>query len=271
MTTCFGKNNHSRLKVHPDGEHIYSYGGTDNTINRYNVKTQELVNVIEMPSAEGAEVSAITFSPDGELLYAAASVRGIDSVFGVARINHSHAWEQMSILCNLDIIEMQIASDDPGLIYATGRGRGLFLLRPDIFMDEDKPRPVPDYAFNAFGHMAIDEQAGRAYCTSRSNEEAEADFYDEVAICNLKQDAGAEAMQMPTQILSLISETGKHTGTDGLAIRPAGADGPNEGARLFVVVDGGETGKRLQTYGRPIDSPTQQPISVLAVENTAIA
>ncbi len=272
MTTYFGKNNHSRVKLHPDGVHLYTYGGADNTINRYNVKKQELVDVIEMPSAEGAEVTAITFSSDGELLFAAANVRGIDSVFGVARISNNHAWEQMAILCSLEIIEMQVSSNDPGLIYATGWGRGLFYLRPDVFMDETKPRPVPVYSFNAVGHMAIDEEVGRAYCTSLSSEDNEPDFYDEVAICNLKPDAGGGDMLPPSLRLALIPKaSGKQTGSDGLALRPAGADGDNEGARLFVVVDGGKMGKQLLTYERPINTTTQQPIAAIEVEDTVIA
>jgi len=269
MTTYFGKNSHTRARLHPDGKRVYTYGGTDNTINVYDVESEQLIQVVEMPSAEGAEVSAIAFSPDGALLYAAASLRAVDSVFGLARIGDDHAWEEMTILCNIEITEMQVAANDPGLIYAVGRGTGLYFLRPELLMDETKAQPSPTYSFNAAGHMALDESRGQAFCTSQNNEEQEPATYDSVAICNLNPDAAAENL-LPSQVLSLADANGAaRTGSDGLALRPAGADGRN--GRLYVVVGGAEQTKQLLTYTRPIDGSAQQPMAALSIEGTQVS
>ena len=273
MTTYFGKNSHTRARLHPDGKRVYTYGGTDNTINVYDVASEELIEVVEMPSAEGAEVSAVAFSADGSLLYAAAGLRAVDSVFGIARIGDNHAWEKMTILCNIEITAMQVAGGDPGLIYAVGRGTGLYFLRPDLLLDETKPQPLPTYAFNASGHMALDEAGGQAFCTRQSNAEQEPATYDSVAICNLAPDAAAESLE-PSLVLSLADANGAaRTGSDGLALRPADASGAN--GRLFVVVAGPAAGaaktKQLLTYARPIGSSAQQPLAVLAIEDTQVA
>ena len=269
MTTYFGKNSHTRLKMHPAGKQVYTYGGTDNTINVYDVASEQLVKVIEMPSAEGAEVSAIAFTPDGELLFAAASLRAVDSVFGVARIGDDHAWEEMTILCNIEISEMQVSREDAGLIYAVGLGSGLYFLRPDVLMDETKAQPVPTYAFNAAGHMALDEVSGQAFCTSQSNEEQEPETYDSVAICNLAPDEAAENL-LPSILLSLANANGgARTGSDGLALRASDGEGGN--GRLFVVVDGAADTKQLLTYAQPIDGSAQQPLATLLIEDTQVS
>ncbi|MDR4518605.1 MAG: DUF6519 domain-containing protein [Nitrosomonas sp.] len=266
MTTYFGKNLHTRIQLHPSGDRVYSYGGTDNTINVYSVEKQELIQVLEMPSAEGAEVSAITFSQDGALLYAAASVRGIDSVFGIARVNDNHAWEEMTILCDIEITGMQMSQKDSGLIYAVGYGKGLFYLRPEVLMDQEKPRPEPVYAFNAVGHLAIDSQAALAYCTGVSKD-IDPDRYDRVFICNLNIDG--QQTQNP-QELPLTDESGQTlSGTDGLTVSQKSGRGSG---RLYVVVDGpnGADNKRLLTYNLPVGD-NNQPVSTLDIENTTVS
>jgi DNA-binding beta-propeller fold protein YncE len=282
MTTLFGKNGHTRVKVHPDGEHLYTYGGTDNTINVYDLKKEELISVLEMPSAEGAETTAITFSPDGELLYAAANVRGIDSVLGIARIADKHAWEEMAILCDLEIVEMEVSQENQGLIYAVGLGRGLFFLNPKIIMDESKPRPQPVYEFNAAGHMAIDTTKGLAYCTDQSDKDiAKPESYNQIAVCNLQVDADAADGQAPSSILLLRNTSGVPlSGTDGLAIRVLKKrdDDVDIGGRLYVVADAiaGNTGqsdnKLLLTFALPVQpNSTNAPTNVVLIEKTQVS
>jgi len=282
MTTLFGKNSHTRVKVHPDGERLYTYGGTDNTINVYDLQKGELISVLEMPSAEGAETTAITFSPDGALLYATANVRGIDSVFGIARIADKHAWEEMAILCDLEIVEMEVSLDNQGLIYAVGLGRGLFFLNPKVIMDEAKPRPQPVYEFNAVGHMAIDAQNGLAYCTDQSSkDEAIPERYNQVAVCNLQVDTDVADGQPPSSIL-LLRDTGgvPLSGTDGLAIRVLSKPGDdvNSGGRLYVVADavnantGQSDDKLLLTFALPVQQgSTNTPINIVSIEKTQVS
>ena len=274
MTTYFGKNNHTRVKAHPAGDRIYTYGGANNTINVFDVSSEELVQVIEMPSAEGAEVTAIAFSADGQTLYAAASVRQMDTVFGIADIGTNpvdeHQWRDMTILCDLEITEMEVATDDEGLLYACGLGKGLFYLRPALFMDDTKPQLTPTYAFNAVGHMALDQQNARAYLSSQTKV-ATAGVYDQVEVCDLSQ---VGENQSPTVSFALMSSTGAAlSGEDGIAIRPPNNNNPNgnnQDGRLFVVVNGPGT-KYLNTYSLPLASDDLSPaIASVSIENTAI-
>ncbi len=284
MTTLFGKNGHTRVKAHPDGDHLYTYGGTDNTINVYSLKRSELISVLEMPSAEGAETTAIAFSPDGALLYATANVRGIDSVLGIARIDDKHAWEEMAILCDLEIVEMEVSKDNPGLIYAIGLGRGLFFLNPKVLMDESKPRPQPVYQFNAVGHMAIDADSGLAYCTDQSSlDDAQPEIYNQVAVCNLQIDTEAATDgKPPTSIILLRDVTGVPlSGSDGLTVRAGqkpGDDTNSSGGRLYVVADavsantGQSDNKLLLTFALPAQpGNTNTPVNVVTIEKTQVS
>ena len=281
MSTYFGKNLHTRAALHPDGDRVYTYGGsgnaTGNTINVYDVNTEELIQVVEMPSAEGAEVSAITFSENGNLLFATAVVRGMDTVFGTARVNDDHTWEASTILCGVRITEMALSANDPGLIYAIGRGTGLYFLRPDVFMDQDEPQPPAVYTFNASGHMVVDQQAGRAYCTELSDGDTGSGEYDTIAVCDLNVDE-AVVGQAPAPRLQLIEPVAGaiivRRGHDGLALRPADATG--EGGRLYVVVDPAnvdnpdEWPKQLWTYN-VLPNDEFQLQARLDIQNTQVS
>ncbi|MCK4871043.1 MAG: hypothetical protein KAS93_08040, partial [Gammaproteobacteria bacterium] len=236
-TTFFGKNAHTRVKVHPEGERVYTYGGTDNTINVYNIKHCGLVEVIEMPSAGGAEIKAISFSQDGGLLYAVADLRGVDSIFGMARIEEdTHVWERSTVFCNLSITEMQQSPTDPNVIYAIGYGRGLFYLRPDILFEQAKPQPVPVYDFDAIGHMDLDESDNRIYATWQHGSGLTEDEYDRVAILDLTWSSGPDENRDVNLYWDLRSSDGTtFKGTDGLAVRPDMDS--NDRTFVFVEVD----------------------------------
>lgn len=261
-STFFGKNLHTRIKMHPSAQSVYTYGGTDNTINVYDIASEKLIQIIEMPSAEGAEVSSIAFSNDGNLMIAAASVRGIDSVFGIARIRDKHSWEQMTILCDIEITEMQVSNKDSGLIYALGRGKGLFFLRPDVLMEQNKPQPDPAYEFNATAHMQIDQELQLAYCTANSNKDQDTPEYDQVLVMALEERENSQ----PTA-LNLIDQQGNRlTGEDGIALQ--------QGFRghLYVVTNAGlrGDGKQLLTFNTPINVESQVS-GQLAIEDTQIS
>jgi hypothetical protein len=281
MSTYFGKNLHTRVKVHPSSEFIYTYGGsgndTGNTINVYDAATEELIQVIEMPSAEGAEVSAITFSENGNLLYATAVVRDVDTVFATARVKDDHTWEKATILCGVRITEMELSTNDPDLIYAVGRGTGLYYLRPDLFIDQNEPQPPVVYLFNASGHMAIDHQRGLAYCTELSEGDTGEGEYDTVVVCELNIDEAADALD-PNLRMRLIEPSAAalitRRGRDGLAIRLGDANG--EGGRLYVVVDPADQdtdqaqAKQLWSYNHPLNAEAQ-PAARLDIENTQVS
>lgn len=269
-TTFFGKNLHTRCKLHPDGRTLYTYGGTDNRINVYDTSDGELVEVVEMPSTEGAEVVALAFSPKGDLLYAAAHLRGLDSLLGSARIDGpDHKWDGMTVLCDLLITEMEVAAKDPELVYAIGRGQGLFYLRPQVLADaNEKPRPEPIYAFNAFGHLRIDGDL--AFATSLADETLDPDRYDQVVALQLALNEDAGDNQDPTFSRDLRDRRGNPvSGADDIALRPASLDRP----LLYVVVDGqGESAdKLLLSYAFGAEGFGDGPSTELAIEDTRVA
>jgi len=259
-STFFGKNSHKRTKLHPSGKMIYTYAGTDRTINVYELESQKLVEVLEMPAPEGAEITAITFSSDGKLLYATANVRQVDTVFGVAHVGDKHEWERMTILCDVKIMEMIIDPENDERIFATGFGQGLYYLRPGEVLDSTKPQIKPVYAFNASGHMVLDAKDARAYCTSLMKP-GDPVRYDMVAICDVNKNG--DAMD-PTISLPLGGEL---SGSDGLEIGNARHE---EEGHLYVVVDNNKEDKMLLTFARPKDENDRE-ISVLMLENTQVS
>ena len=264
MTTSFGKNSHSRIKLHPDGKRLYSYGGTDNTINVYDIAAGKLIEVIEMPAAEGAEVTALAFSSDGNNLFATAQVRQQDSLFGIANIDEKHTWQTpMIVLCDLIVTELEVSPRDDGLLYAIGRGRGFFLLRPALLRDQTKPSPDPAYGFNAVGHLAIDAEAGLAYATGNSKPSVEPTTYDEIRVLNLDVPDGTTT----PPAFPLTDPAGNGTqGDDGFTIMP--------GKLLYVVTEGATNSgnKRLLTYDlAQVQSGSGQARVQLEIENTQIA
>jgi len=265
MTTFFGKNSHTRAQIHPDGKRIYTYGGTDNSINVYDVDSERLIEVLQMPSAEGAEVTALAINSRDNLLYAVASVRQTDTVSGIARIGDVHKWEDMTILCNITITDMVVSEKDPELIYALGLGKGLYFFRPALFADEVKPQPTPTYGFNACGQMKIDQTGGLAYCTATTSTEpatAKDAAYNQVAVCNL---GSSGENQAPQTLLALRGPTGAVlSGRDGIEI--AGGDR----SRLYLVVDAANNTKQLLTYATPV-SAQSQPLNTASIEDTGVS
>jgi WD40 repeat protein len=268
--TWFGADQHTNIKADPTGARVYTYGGTDETIHVYDTKTGELTEILRMPVPEGGEITALTCSPDGRLLYVAASVRGEDTVIGLEQFVDVHKFERtMHILCDIIITDMAIDPNDESLIYAVGLGRGLFFLRPDV-LSEEEPMLDPMFAFNAVGHMAIDPIAKRIFCTAAASLDDGADIasvpelYDRVAICEM---GVAETSFAPTILLSSLPNNSSAFGQDDIAVRPG------DTSRVYIVVDGVENqgDKSIITFDVPGGSVTGVTVATLAVENTKIA
>ncbi|GAB1260352.1 DUF6519 domain-containing protein [Aurantivibrio plasticivorans] len=264
MTTIFGKNFHTRVQLHPNGRYLYSYNGVDNTINIYELEKRELVKVLEMPSAEGAQISSLAISPSGDLLYAAASVRGVDTVFGVARIEDDYRWEEMTILCDITLSEMVVSPTDEGLIYGIGIGKGLFYLRPQLLFADVKPQPAPTYSFNAVGHLKLDFNEGNAYCTA-SGSDTGSDYYDRIVQCDLR--GTGENLPVTTSLM-LQGFTGESLiGRDGIEINPARVA---EDKRVYVIVEANDNQKYLATFSRPFENGAGKLQNMVAIENTQV-
>lgn len=274
IDTWFGADQHTKVKADPRGRRVYTYGGTDANIHVYDVEKGELVEIIRMNAAEGAEVTAVALTPDGGRLYAAASVKGADTVLGTAKTGEKHEFERpMQILCDILITEMEVAAEDDDLIYAVGLGRGLFYLRPDVLAAEEKPKPEPAYPFNATGQMAVDPVSRRAFAlagpASANGEEVEiTETYTAIAVCPLRGGDGAAPLTL--DILDIDGRA--RSGTDDIAVM-AGRSSQAE-TTVFVVVDGfsEKDDKEILTFSLAQDvSDETLAQASLAVENTQIA
>lgn len=271
IETWFGADQHTKVKADPTGKRVYTYGGTDEIIHVYDVASGELSEILRMPVPEGGEITALTCSPDGALLYVAASVKGADTVLGIAQVGPEHKFERpMQILCDITITDMAIDPSDEKLIYAVGLGRGLFFLRPSVLAEDEKPKPDPMYRFNAVGHMAIDPAAKRIFCTAASGpDDPEADIvpseiYDRVAICEMAENTGGFT---PEIRLDSLGNDNFGFGEDDIAVRPG------DTSIVYVVANGGKatSDKQILTFEVPHGSVTGVGVSELAVEDTQIA
>jgi hypothetical protein len=272
IDTFFGRATHTKIKSDPAGRRLYVYGGADATIHVFDTQKGELIEIIEMPAAEGAEVTAVACTSDGSLLYAAASIRGEDTILGVAQVGQTHVWEKpMIVLCDMTISEMVVASKDDGLLHAIGVGRGLFFLRPDLLREQSTPKPAPVYAFNAVGQMAVDPTTSRAFATAAQVDDDEPrEIYDAIAVLDLAV-SGELGVEPP--LLPIFDIAGaKRSGRDELALKPARDS--RSATRLYVVVDGLTTDedKAILTIDVPPGSAADlQTSTQLPVEATAIA
>ncbi len=273
MTTLFGMHRHTRLRVHPDGKRIYSYAGTDSVIGVYSLGDGQLIEVVSMPAPEGAVVSALEFSRDGSLLFATARIGDDDSVFGVARIADHHTWEKMTVLCDVDVTELRRAPKEAELLYAIGRGRGLFLLRPDVLLGETRVQPKPVYGFNAVGHLQLDPSSVFAFATAADPDD-EPTSYSMVVGLDLSRVAdapgdGALALQPSFEVA--LGAGGDRRGVDGIALRST-QDSAQGGTRLYVVVNPTSGSfKELFTFDVTPQTGGSQQRASLNLENTPIS
>ncbi|MEL6773175.1 MAG: DUF6519 domain-containing protein [Pseudomonadota bacterium] len=266
-TTFFGRNEHTRVVVSPDGRRVYTWAGGDRTINVYDAEKGVLIEVLEMPSAEGSEVTAIALNAAGTRLYAVASIGGADSIFAIARVGDRHEWEGNSIvLCDLTIREMHVDRLNEDFIYAVGIGRGLFLLSPPILRDTTEAKPEPIHAFNATGHMAVDTRTGWIFSTASTfDNDGTPDRYNVI---------NATWMRNPenrTNFRLVDVEERTRLGSDGLTLREA--EESRGTTRLFVAVDPIGTGddKHILALDFILGDEPAIASAMLAVEDTQIA
>ena len=265
--TFFGKNGHTKIIVSPDGEHVFTYGGANRFINIFSVKEQQLVKINAMQAGEGAEIQAITFNQDGTRLYAAATLREEDTVFGFADVRGPElSWRKTTILCDIDIVAMEISQKESGLIYAIGQDTGLYLLRHDsLFDDVERVEMNPSFAFSASGHLAVDEDARAVYATALQKSDLDEFTYDKFVILNL-DDLGQGEIQPPTSEIQLGNGQVELIGTDGLAL------GAMEGGRraLHIIANPGpnSSGKTIFTYQIRSGTDVEDSVAEIAIENS---
>ena len=280
-TTIFGKGFHTRIKFHPHGTRLFSCNGKDNKIYVYDIEKQVMLQEIEMPAAKGAQIQDIAFSPKGDILYAAALLKGVDTVFGMADLNGDTVkWQDMTMVCDIHLTVLVPSEKDDNRIYALGKGDGLFFLNIKDIMMETKSRPDPKYAFHAAGHLAVDEKSGWAYVTLNSepwegpNSDTpppQPDAYDQVAALNIASPPGEDNQPPPQPYTLRNPETeGRLTGQDGIALQiDPGADT----RRVYVISDpvADAGGKHLIALDHDRDSEKLKEMFTREVEDSHIS
>lgn len=287
MDTIFGRSQHMRLRMRPNGSEVYSVGpGTNplqpNTlINRYDVNKNVLLERIDPIAGARADnnktdtgagaVQDVAFSPDGKLIYMIAATKNEENTFfrvgelGRGGIN----WRPIVTICGVKLVTLATTPADRGSVYAIGlrkqtitdnnqtrtefRGAGLYKINPENV--DPNMGPMPGLDFNTFGHLEISAN-GRAFVTFRTDQ-SQPTSYNAVRCIQLPQG----------QILQDIVL--RESGRDDIAIFTA-----QEGARaemLFVVVGPNTNNQKLiQAFninnGQPFGEPVPMPNTTIRLE-----
>jgi WD40 repeat protein len=248
MTTYFGRDHHQLVLVHPNEQFVLTYSGTDTSINIFDVDSETLIATSNVPSGQGGETTAITFSNNGELIYAAVDINGMDSILSRGRFEGGKiVWEASAVLCSVRVADLRFMPRQENFLFIVGIGDGLYVVDTSKLFTEEKIIPAPSYSFNAVGHVAYDLEQERLFATAANPSVGETTSYDRIVILPLSlaiDNMGKSPITIAGHILS--SATGAAaTGRDGIAISPVNQNNVNE---LYVVVNGANNNKELRLY-----------------------
>lgn len=244
MTTYFGRDHHQKVIVHPTEEFVLTYGGTDTSLNIFEVKSGTLIAASKVPSAQGGETTAVTFSNNGDLIYAAVDINGMDSILSRGRFEGGRIeWEASAVLCSVRVADLRFMPKQTHFLFIVGIGDGLYVVDTSTLFTEEKIIPAPSYPFNAIGHVAYDLEHERLFATAAEPSAGETPIYDRIVIISLAD--ATRNMDNSSVVISLSSAGATATGRDGIALSPANANNGNE---LYVVVDGANNNKELRLY-----------------------
>lgn len=257
MSTVFGKGRHTRVRVHPDGQYVYTCGGGDTAIHVYDLERSELIAIDLMPSGAGSEVLDVAISSDGKRLYATAVMKDTDTILGLADlVDGRPVWRgEFVVLCDVRLVTLRyVTGGDSGtadLLHAIGLGRGLFALYPTDLQGTEKPRPQPICGFNAVGHMTVHERGGHIYATAVRGD-GDPVLYDSIVVIDLRPlDEGGQALA-PTYVGITINDKPAR-GDDDIAVTAAHvhtvAAGP-QGTKMLLSyrIDAGVGLRQVSTY-----------------------
>lgn len=263
ISTVFGKGNHRRLRIHPGGRFGYTCGA-GNKIHVYNLASEEMVAVLEVPGGEGLVVQDVAFSQDGKQLYAIATLRDKDTIFAVADISNinesKYIWRPVNMLCDLQLMtiataEVNALAGAPRYVYAVAKGEGLYRINP-----ESSPvAPEQLCGFNAVGHLVIDREKSLAYASARGKD-LSPDVYDRVLELKLTPDG------QPLNEFNLKMASGELlTGSDDIAVASVG----NRHGLFAVAESPSGKGNKILLRFNALDSKTP-PNQVDLQENTEV-
>lgn len=235
MRTLFGKNFHTRLRIHPQGRMAFTCGSNDK-IHVYDLAGEEMVAVMDFPGGKAAIVQDVAFSPNGRQLYVVGLLNNKDTMFAVADIpttaeggKFDFKWRTPTVICDVLLITLTTTSKVTDKVFAVGKNKGLY----DINPDNVNATPQPMYPFNAIGQITTLDQTGRAFATANASTAGNVDEYDRVLSLNLTQ----KETTPPTLVLNVGGANLK--GSDDLAVVPLKGQ---DAVRLYVVANSPQTG-----------------------------
>jgi hypothetical protein len=231
--TVFGKGGHTRLRLR-DGSPFAWTAGSGNVIHMYDLERGEMIAEVEFPGGTGVTVRDIAISRNGRQLHAIASL-GNDTLFATADISgQTHTFRPFTVMRDVELTTLAFAGAEDRTILAIGRGRGLYEFSPT----SPPASPQPRHAFNAVGHLVVNEENGLMFATARS--EGAPDVYDRIVRMSIA--GGPPPLTHPLSDVQGVNRTG----TDDIAVAPAGqrrwklyavASAATQGAKDILVYD----------------------------------
>jgi hypothetical protein len=264
MNTMFGRDHHQRLKLHPNEKLLFSYQGTDTSINIFDIDQHIIIGRSEVPSAQGGVTTAVAFAPKGDLIYAAVDINGMDSILTRGRLEDKNiVWEVSAVLCSVQVADMRFNPKNENHLMVLGIGDGIYVLDTEKIFSADKMVPAPSITFNAVGHIAYDFNAGYAFATASRQSQEITTYYDAVAIIELEKllpmvTENSPAVERYIQLMGY--------GTDGLAVSPADGQGTNA---LYIEIINKQKELYLYRINKGIP-PTAAPQLVNELPDTEV-
>jgi hypothetical protein len=290
--TIFGKNSHTRLRIHPDGRWAFTCNAvasaprlsiidTQNLtpgpskINVFDLDAGKMVAEVEFPIS-GAEVQDVAFNPGTNQIYAAAWIGDarVDSaiVRGTIEADGTISWTQHQVTCSKKIVTLASGREPTNRLYAAARGAGVFGFDMNA-LDPNPPQIGTET--RATGHLVLVSRnksdgagnegrgAGAILYAGFHRETENPVAYDHIVGVDLTPEGTAGA---PRTFTLPASDALLNEGHDDIAGRfdTSGATG---GARseLYVVVEGRSGfNKALVTF----DGGSTEPLGLVSLDDT---
>jgi hypothetical protein len=260
--TIFSTGFKTRFRVSPDGVTGYAVGA-GNTINVFNLATNEMVAKVEFPAASSATVQDVAFSANGNELYAVATLDNRDTLFAVADVRDlTVTFRDPTMICDAVLVTLGTSPAISANVYAIGRGQGLYEINPQNVV----ATPPLLYAFPAAGHLILHGPSKNAFATAGAG--ATPTTYDRVLRLNLQT---ATPETQPAFAVAARDASGGvffTSGQDDIALTSQSAPA------LYIValLDSAAGSKQVAVYSNPLTgNGSIQPSTFVDLgENTGI-
>src|SRR5262249_21019865 len=193
ISTIFGKDNRTRVRIDPNGARAYAIG-PDTAIHVYDLNAQKLAAVGPfVDTGTGVVVQDLVFSADGTQLYAVASLNNQHTMVALGALSGTQIkWQNQTVIPNIVMVTLGTYSKAAGMVFALAIGKGLYQFDVQtVFTNPNIPQVAP---FNAFLHMSIDDVSGRLIATALTLQTPPLtlDHFDQVLLFDLNRLGGQE-------------------------------------------------------------------------------